>query len=210
MSGTNKTSKFSLSAGFVAAIASSVCCVGPLVAGIAGISGAASSFSWIEPIRPYLIVFTVLALGFAFYQAYRPKKAKVDCCETSEPEKKRKFFQSKTFLWTVTLFSAFFLTLPYYSGIFHPAPATNSLASIEKGALYEITFAVDGMTCTGCEHHIEGDLANTEGVLSADANYDMGTTQVSFDQSRLSKDEVIAVIQGTGYQVTGEVPQVPD
>ena len=35
------------------AIAASLCCMTPVLALIAGTSGIASTFSWIEPFRPY-------------------------------------------------------------------------------------------------------------------------------------------------------------
>ena len=42
--------------GIFAAIAASLCCITPLLAILAGASGIASAFSWLEPARPYLIV----------------------------------------------------------------------------------------------------------------------------------------------------------
>ena len=53
-----------ISAGLLTAITASLCCITPVLALIAGTSGIASTFSWIEPFRPYLIGLTVLVLGF--------------------------------------------------------------------------------------------------------------------------------------------------
>jgi mercuric ion transport protein len=70
--------------GILTAISASLCCITPVLALIAGTSGIASTFSWIEPFRPYFIGLTVLVLGFAWYQKLKPKK-QVDCeCETDE------------------------------------------------------------------------------------------------------------------------------
>jgi mercuric ion transport protein len=204
MSGATKTGKVSMSAGLLAAIASSICCIGPLVAGIAGISGAASSFSWMEPLRPYLIGFTVLTLGFAFYQAYKPKKAEADCCAVEEVPKKR-FFQTKGFLWGVTAFFDHLSNIPYYNGIFYAKTPAPQSAVFNQSEHFQVTFSVEGMTCSGCEHHIEGDLGKTEGVLTSNASYDDGTTDVTFDGSKVSKEKVIEVINATGYAVTGEI-----
>ena len=41
------------------ALAASICCITPVLAVLAGTTGLASTFSWIEPFRPYLIGFTV-------------------------------------------------------------------------------------------------------------------------------------------------------
>ena len=50
-----------------AAIASSLCCVLPLIAVVFGLGafGAASAF---ETLRPYLLVLAFAALAFSFYQ----------------------------------------------------------------------------------------------------------------------------------------------
>ena len=69
--------------GIFAAIAASLCCITPVLAFIGGAGGLASSFSWIEPYRPYLIVATVLIFVFAWYQKLKPQK-QVGCnCETN-------------------------------------------------------------------------------------------------------------------------------
>ena len=56
------------------AITASLCCITPVLALIAGTSGVASTFSWIEPFRPYLIGLTILVLLFAWYQKLKPEK----------------------------------------------------------------------------------------------------------------------------------------
>src|SRR3990172_5315672 len=106
-----------IGAGILSAIAASLCCITPVLALIAGSSGIAATFSWLEPARPYLIVVTVLVLGFAWYQKLKPKKAEIECdCETDE---KPSFLQSKRFLSIVTVLAALLLAFPYYSHIFY-------------------------------------------------------------------------------------------
>jgi len=83
-----------IGAGLLTAVSASLCCITPVLALIAGTSGMASTFSWIEPFRPYLLGLTFLVLGFAWYQKLKPKK-EIDCeCETDE---KPKFSQTKSF-----------------------------------------------------------------------------------------------------------------
>ena len=67
-----------ISTSIITPIAASLCCVTPVLALIAGTSGIASTFSWLEPFRPYLIGLTVLVLGFAWYQKLKPQK-EIDC-----------------------------------------------------------------------------------------------------------------------------------
>lgn len=97
-----------IGAGLLTAITASLCCITPVLALIAGTSGIASTFSWIEPFRPYLIGLTILVLGFAWYQKLKPRK-EIDCeCETDE---KPKFIQSKKFLGSVTVFAIVMLAV---------------------------------------------------------------------------------------------------
>lgn len=63
-----KTDKKLIGAGLLTAIAASLCCITPVLALVAGTSGLASTFSWLEPFRPYFIGLTILVLGFAWYQ----------------------------------------------------------------------------------------------------------------------------------------------
>src|SRR5690606_7744955 len=117
-------------AGLLTAITASLCCITPVLALIAGTTGIASTFSWIEPFRPYLIGLTILVLGFAWYQKLIRTtigtRKEIDCeCETAGlpagKAGKPKFIQSKKFLGIVTVFAIVMLAFPYYSAIFYPS-----------------------------------------------------------------------------------------
>jgi len=65
------TGRGTLIAGILAAIAASVCCVGPLVLLGLGISGAwISSLTALEPYRPIFIGLTLVFLGLASRKLY--------------------------------------------------------------------------------------------------------------------------------------------
>ena len=72
-----KTDKKLIGAGLLTAFAASLCCITPVLALVAGTSGLASSFSWLEPARPYFIGLTILVLGFAWYQMLNLKRKTV-------------------------------------------------------------------------------------------------------------------------------------
>ena len=61
-----KTDKKLIGAGLLTAFAASLCCITPVLALVAGTSGLASRFSWLEPARPYFNGLTILGLGFAW------------------------------------------------------------------------------------------------------------------------------------------------
>src|SRR5690348_1092126 len=95
--------------GMLTALTASLCCITPVLAMTSGTASLASSFHWTEPLRPYFIGASVLVLGFAWFQAFKPK-AKDDCgCEP-----KAGFFQSRSFLTIVTVVSALLISFPSY------------------------------------------------------------------------------------------------
>ena len=68
--------KSSLFASALAAIAASLCCIGPLVLVMLGIGGAwVSNLRVLEPWRPLFIGFTALFLILAFRKIWRPASA---------------------------------------------------------------------------------------------------------------------------------------
>lgn len=192
-----KSSSKSAGAGVLVAITASLCCITPVLALISGTSGIAASFSWMEPYRPFLIGLTVLVLGFAWYQKLKPKRAEVDCeCD----DDKEPFMQSKLFLGIVTVFAAVMLAFPYYSYIFYPE-IDKDVATINESTIYEVSLAIEGMTCTGCEEGIKHAAMEVPGVLIATADYAAGSATIKFDQSTSSKQDIIDAINATGYKV---------
>lgn len=191
-----------IGATLVAAFLASLCCITPVLALIAGIGGVASTFSWLDPFRPYLIGLTVFVLGFAWYQKIKPKKEGVDCgCDDGEVEKKS-FIQSKTFLGVVTVLAVLLLSFPYYSHVFFQAPA-KAEAVTAKADVLEARLEIKGMTCEGCESSVSYALRSKEGVVEATADYSTGTALVKYDASVTGPEAFKAVIESeVGYQVT--------
>jgi copper chaperone CopZ len=187
-----------LSAGLLAAVASSLCCIAPLLAILGGVSGGVSAFGWEEPLRPYLIGLSAVALGFAFYQAYRP--AKVDDCGC-EVKERRSFLNSKGFLWGVALLSALLFTFPYYADVFYPEVQASAGAVAEEDVV-EMKMAVDGMTCDACENHVNHALLESPGVIEAFSSYSGGWAKVTFDGSKTDDAELAGRVEkATGYEV---------
>ncbi|MEQ8471475.1 MAG: mercuric transport protein MerTP [Marinoscillum sp.] len=199
---TNTSSK-SVGAGLLVAITASLCCITPVFATLAGIGGIASSFSWMEPFRPYLIGLTILVLGFAWYQKLRPRtQEEIDCaCEDDE---KPSFWQSKKFLGIVTVFAVLMLAFPSYSGIFFSGNSNaDKIIVVKENDILNAELSIKGMTCAGCEHSVNAALNSSEGVLEASSSYESGIAVVKFDQSKVSVDQLATnVEEATGYKVT--------
>lgn len=98
--------------GIVAALASTLCCAGPLVAVALGLSGAGLAATF-EPLRPYLVAGTVVALGYGFVVA-RGEERKA--CEPgtlcASPIARRRM---KWTLWIATIIAIPLLTFPWWS-----------------------------------------------------------------------------------------------
>jgi len=194
-----KKDKKLIGAGVVTAIAASLCCITPVLALFAGASGIASTFSWIEPFRPYLIGITVLVLAFAWYQKLKPvKQEDIDCaCEDDE---KPSFWQSKKFLGIVTVFAAVMLAFPHYSYIFYPETKSKIVQNTQSN-ISESIFKVQGMTCESCNQHVEHEVSLLSGYMAAVADYKTGTVKVKYDNTKSSEKEVVEAINKTGYKV---------
>jgi len=63
-----KSNKNLIGTGMLAAITASLCCIAPVAAIFAGTSSFATTFSFLEPLRPYLIGITIVVLAFAWFQ----------------------------------------------------------------------------------------------------------------------------------------------
>ena len=200
---SRKNSAKLLAAGVIAALGASLCCITPVLALVAGIGGAASAFSWLDPFRPYLIGLTVLALGFAWYQKLKPKREDMDCACGDEKDK-IPFMQSRKFLGIVTVLAALLLSFPYFSGAFFPNKPVKEATVVKQPLLHQAKLSIIGMTCTGCENSVNHALKSKEGVVEAKANYEEGMATITYDSTAVTVGALKAVIEKeVGYQVTG-------
>jgi len=190
----NNDSKW-LGAGLGVAFIASLCCITPVLAVLAGTSGIAATFSFMEPFRPYLIGLTILLLGFAWYQKLKPSK-EIDCnCDTDESS----FFQSKSFLGIVTVAAALLLAFPNYSHLFFSSQQSVQVQYVSEADVEHAIFNVEGMTCSGCEASVKHELSMLDGILESEVSYDTGTATISFLRSKLTVDDLRKTINKTGF-----------
>jgi len=186
-----------ISTTIIAATVASLCCITPILALIAGTTGFASTFSWIEPFRPYLIAFTILVLLLAWYQKFKSQKQEIDCdCE----EERAKVINSKKFLLFVTLFAGLMLAFPYYSQIFYPN-TSKVVVYVKESNISEVEYNIKGMTCSGCEAHIESEVNKLKGIILVKANHEKGNTFVKYDKTKVANNEIKDAVKKTGYKI---------
>lgn len=188
--------------GVVAAVGASLCCITPVFAFLGGISGMAATFSWLEPFRPFLIGITVLVLGFAWYQQLKPGKQQVECdCE--DETRKTRFLHSKKFLVIVTIVVVAMSAFPNYSHIFYPNIHIQRTDTAISDNVRLVEFEIEGMTCKGCEQHVNYEVNQLPGILETHVSYKDAVALVKFDTSMLSEDKITQAVNSTGYKVVG-------
>ncbi len=200
-----KTNKLFQNSAIVTAVLASLCCITPVLAVLGGISGIATTFDFLEPLRPYFIAFTAIILGYAFYNAYKPKKeTDIECACEEEDEhgaNKTKFINSKAFLWTVAIAATLMITFPYYSQVLFPVAEASS-TNISSANLIKAEMEIEGMTCTSCEHSVNYALKSEEGVINATSSYETGVAKVEYDKTKINPDQLKkAVEEKVGYKV---------
>ena len=189
------------------ALGASLCCVGPILALVFGISafGAATVFA---AARPYLLVAAVLALAFGFYRVYirREACAPGEACATGPASR-----ATRLSLWLASVAVLIFALSPYYVGILARQLSANREAAgaqpttAAQPATARETFKVSGMTCAGCETTIKLALERTPGVRSSEVSYDRGEAVVEYNPNITTTDKLCAAINETGY--TCELPK---
>ncbi|MCP9200516.1 mercuric transport protein MerTP [Gramella sp. GC03-9] len=190
-------------ASILTAITASLCCITPLIAILAGSGGIATMFSWLEPFRPYLIGLTIGILVFAWYLKLKPRTQKEIECACDEDEK-TSFWRSKSFLFVITVFTALMLTFPYYSRLFYNTSEKEILVVAENNIEKKI-IEIEGMTCAGCEAHVENEVNKLPGIISVKASYENSNAIVEFDKSKVTATEIFMAINKTGYKaITAE------
>jgi len=196
---TQNASKKAAYTGLFAAIAASSCCIPPVIALIAGIGGSASALSWMEPFRPYLIAFAILAIGYSWYNYLKQKKAD-DCgCEIGKP----KFYQTKGFLIAITVFAALSISFPYYASVFYP-DNKKEVVVVNASNIETVNFNIQGMTCTGCEETIKYAVNELDGIVTVTPSYENESAEVKFDNTKTSKEKIEKAINATGYTVINQ------
>lgn len=176
-----------------AAIAASICCLGPLVLVSLGATGAwIGSLSAFEPYRPLFMVVTVGFLSFAFFRVYRTQPQACEPGSTcAKPTAKR---VTKVSLWLVTILVIGLFASPYVIG--QLAAGTEKTFPVTTKTA---TLAVDGMTCDSCPATVKRSLTRLDGVLGARVSFDPPRAVVEFDPVKVTSKELAEATAAVGY-----------
>lgn len=196
--------KLAMSGAVAAAVAASLCCVGPLLFVLLGLGafGAATAF---ETARPYLLGATALLLAFGFYRAYFRR---AETCAPGEACATKPIgIASRLALWIATAAIVALAFAPYYAGSLasrfssKPAPAKEQTQAVaSQPAVARAKYKVTGMDCASCETTIRLALEKTQGVRGAQVSYDRGEALVEYDANVIAPEKLRDVINDTGYR----------
>lgn len=110
-----RVARAGMAASIVTAFGASVCCIGPIVAVMFGMTSLAALAKY-EPLRPIFGGITLVLLGVAFYATY--KRPAEECepgslCATQGPDRLQKL--NRIALWIATAVAVIVFTFPTWS-----------------------------------------------------------------------------------------------
>jgi mercuric ion transport protein len=198
--------RLALGGAIAAALAASLCCVGPLLFVLLGL-GAFSAAAAFEVARPYLLGAAALFLVFGFYRTYfRGSEA---CAPGGSCPTKTINRASRAGLWLAAAAVLAFALSPYYAGALarrlspaNTAAATQgapSRAAVLRPATDRATFKVSGMTCAGCESTVSLALEKSPGVSRVEVSYERGEAIAEYDPGATTPEKLRDVISQAGY-----------
>ena len=112
-----RVARFGMAASIAAAFGASVCCIGPIVAVMFGMTSLAALAKY-EPLRPIFGAVTAALLAVAFYATYK-QQAEAECapgsvCATQGPDRIQKI--NRVAIWIATIVAVVVFTFPTWSG----------------------------------------------------------------------------------------------
>ena len=139
----SKLIKWITSGGILAAIASSVCCIGPLILGVLGVGGA-SSLLFLEDYRNIILVVVVILITIGWIMNYRLEQK--ECVEGTMCADPKKMRFRRVSLAIGTFIAILFMISPMLLSSVCQAQnePIDSLGKVR-------TLYIKGMTCGGCE-----------------------------------------------------------
>ena len=182
----------------VAAFVASLCCLGPLLLGAIGLSGAlVASFA---PLRPYFLAVSAVLLAGGFYFAYRKPKAAEGCeGQVCAPESRTRRL-AKPLLWIATVAVLALALFPSYGG--RLVSATGVSSQTAGATVQTAELKISGMVCEVCAGVVKRKLTETPGVVAAEVDYSGGRATVKYDPAKTTPDKLAEAVDATGYKAT--------
>ncbi len=178
-----------------AAIAGSICCVGPLLLLALGIGGAwVGNLKVLEPFRPWFMLTALIFLAVGFYRVYRKPKPE-ECKEGSYCAKPHAGRMNKIGLWIALVFV---LGLFAYPGI-AAKWATRNASCCPQNMEQSATLDVKGMSCAGCVATVTASLKKLDGVGGVHVTLEPPQAVVQYNPALVTPAEMEAATANAGH-----------
>ena len=195
-----------LGGGLLAAFTAGLCCIGPPLFLALGL-GSFTAAAFFEVLRPVFLILTAVFLGWAWYTVLQRRK--VSCTEDADCQTKPVRPRDIVLLSALTLAVIALAGYPYLLLIGTSATSEVEAASEAPVSGISTVVSVAGMTCPACVIGIEKALKSTDGILDARVVYETKTATVVFDEQVVSKEQIVAVIDNTGFKAVPIEPRDP-
>ncbi len=196
-----KRSKWGVPAAVGAGVLASACCTVPLLLVTLGVGGAwVSSFTALEPFRPYFIAAALGMLAYAGYREYRNARGPQCDCEVTLNDKVRRASLVVGALATLAL-----IVSPWLIKGANDVSAAELFAP--EAGVEEVALDVEGMTCDACAVTLHKALTRLDGVEAAQVTYEPPRAVVRYRPAVVSLDEIVRATANVGYPGTPVKPK---
>jgi len=93
------------------------------------------------------------------------------------------------------------MAFPLYAKTFYSKPKGQASTVTAPDSKQQVKFTIQGMTCEGCEAHVDNQLSKVAGVFAYKTSYASKSSLVTFDPSKVDVKTIEAAINKTGYTV---------
>lgn len=179
------------SAGILAALLGSICCIGPLLLLAVGLGAGAAvigKYHW------FFVVGAMAVLGWAWINYFR-EKTRCAC----EHWAMRGRGSNLLTLLVASVIVLTFAGLNIWSYAFAGSPPATPIASAN---LQRVVIPVEGMTCVTCEIAVRNALKKVNGVAFAHVSIATKNATVDYDPTRTNSEQLVAAINSTGYRAS--------
>jgi len=182
----------------LAAFLASLCCLGPLLLGGAGLG--AVLVATFAPLRPYFLALSAILLATGFYYVYRRPKTGEACAGDTCGPQSRSGRLAKPLLWLATMAVVALAFFPSYGTRLVRGPTSPAVSA--SATLQTAELKITGMDCPVCAGVIQRKLLETPGVAKAEVRYPAGSATVQFDPGQTNPEKLVAVVGSTGYKAS--------
>lgn len=86
-------------------------------------------------------------------------------------------------------------------------PQEKRLSEEAEDTSVELVLHVEGMHCGNCANSLTTVLRNTDGVVAADVVFESKEARIRFDETRISKEDLIALVEELGFEGRVKTPK---